>query len=64
MSYLLNKDGTKQEISVIYSSFTEEGGFNGKKPILYKEPMSVVQLVGVDIRKPWSIKTVPTRFIV
>ena len=64
MSYLLHKDGTKQEVSIIYPMdltgipFTEDG--DGTK---YKEPMAVVQLKGVPIEKQWSIKTVPMRFI-
>lgn len=63
MAYLIHKDGTKQEVIVIYGPFSEEGGFEGQPKTIYKEPMAVVRLIGVDIKKPWSVKTVPMRFI-
>ncbi len=59
--YLVHKDGSEQKIELIYAGLQEEG-FGGKK-IVYKEPMAVVRVLGVDIEKPWSIKTVAMRFL-
>lgn len=61
--YLKHKYGTEQEVEYIYGPFTEEGGFEGTKRIQYSEPMAVVQLVGVDIKKPWSVKTQPVKYL-
>ena len=59
--YLVHKDGSEQEVDFIYGPFQEES-FGGKK-IVYKEPMAIVRLIGVDIEKPWSVKTQPMRFL-
>jgi len=61
--FLKNKDGSKQEIDIIYSPILEEGGFEGTEIIKYKEPMACIQVKGIAIEKPWSIKMQPLRFL-
>jgi len=61
--YLKNIDGSRQEVEIIYSPVLEEGGFEGKPMIKYKEPMACIRMVGVDIQKKWSIKMQPVRFL-
>lgn len=61
--FLKNKDGSRQEVEIIYQPFLEEGGFNGKKKIIYDSPMALVKFVGMDIEKPWSYKAVPIKFL-
>ena len=61
--FLENKDGSKQEVDIIYSPILEEGGFDGKEIIRYKEPMACMRVKGVDIEKPWSIKMQPIKYL-
>lgn len=61
--YLKNKDESKQEVEVIYSPVLEEGGFEGKEMIKYKEPMACIRVLGVDIQKKWSIKMQPVKYL-
>lgn len=65
MSHILkHKDESEQDVELVYGPFSEEGGFHGKPMIKYNSPMAVVKLIGVDIEKPWSFKTVPIKFVI
>jgi len=61
--FLKHKDGSEQEVEMVYYPILEEGGFLEGKKIKYKEPMACVRLVGVDIEKPWSFKMQPMKFL-